>query len=176
MRFTEPISTPVTCGCMAGVVAPSAIRTLAGATVIFEVSLLVSATVTPPAGAGAPKVTPNETDRPNPSDRFAGRPIVPGTTTVTPADVSARIGKELAWIVVEPTPALATGTVTLVALAAKCTDVGTVATPTFPELKLTVMGVGAGTERFSVRFWVVPMPVMVRFAGAKLSVALTCTD
>jgi hypothetical protein len=161
---------------VAGVVAPSAIKTLSGATVIFEVSLLASATVTPPAGAGAPKVIPNETDWPSPTDRLAGKPIVPGTTTVTPADVSARVGKALAWIVVEPTPTLATGTVTLVALTAKFTDAGTVATPTFPELRLTVMAEGAGTERFSVRFWVAPVPVMVRFGGAKLRVALTCTD
>ena len=175
MRFTEPISTPVTCGCVAGVVAPAAMKTL-GVTVSFEVSPLASATVTPPAGAGVPKVIPNGTDCPNPTDRLAGKPIVPGITTVTPADVSARAGKALAWIVVAPTPTLVTGTVALVAFTAKVTEAGTVATPAFPELKLTVMGAGAGTESCSARFWVVPMPVIVRADGAKLSVPLTSTD
>jgi hypothetical protein len=59
-----PRLTPVTCGCDAGVVSPARIVTDAGDTVTFVVSLLLSVTVTPPAGAGAGKVTVSAADCP----------------------------------------------------------------------------------------------------------------
>jgi hypothetical protein len=52
----DPRATPLTCDCVAGDVVPAAMKML-GVTVTFEVSLLVSTTVTPPDGAGAGKVT-----------------------------------------------------------------------------------------------------------------------
>ena len=58
----DPKLTPVTCGCVAGVDCPAAILMVAGDTVNFEVSLLLSVTVTPPAGAGAGKVIVNVAD------------------------------------------------------------------------------------------------------------------
>ena len=45
----EPMPAPVTCGCGAGVLAPCGMTTPADGTVTLEVSLLFSATVTPPA-------------------------------------------------------------------------------------------------------------------------------
>ena len=85
---------PVTCGCVAGVVAPAGMKTLAGVTVTLEVSVLLSVTVTPPAGASGDKATANTTDWPIPSVTFAGRLIPPWTVTF--AVVSARLGGELA--------------------------------------------------------------------------------
>jgi hypothetical protein len=160
---------------VAGAVAPSGIETVVGATVTFEVSLLASDTVTPPAGAGVPKVTANEADWPNPTDRFAGKPIIPGTTTITLAVVSGTFGRALAWIVADPAPMPVTGTVTLVALAAKLTLGGTVATAVLLELRLTAKPpAGAGVDRFR-KVFCVPAPLKVRAAGENAIVAVTCT-
>jgi hypothetical protein len=57
----DPKLTPVTCGCVAGVVAASAMKTLAG-TVALEVSLEDSVMVAPPVGAGVDKDTWSGTD------------------------------------------------------------------------------------------------------------------
>ena len=167
--------TPVTCGCVAGVVCPAAIVTVVGEIVTLAVSLLDKATVTPPAGAAAGNVTANAAVWLGPTVTFDGRPIVPALTTVTLAVVSAMFGRELAWIVVVPGVTLVTGTVALVALAAIVTVAGTVATLALLELKLKIMPpAGAGADKFSVRFWVA-IPVMVVVLGDKLAVAVTCT-
>ena len=66
-----------------------------------------------------------------------------------------------------------TATLTLVALAAKFTVAGTVATPVLLELRFMVRPpVGAGADKFKVRFCVA-VPVMVRLVGEKLAVAAT---
>ena len=57
-------------------------------TVAMFVSLLVSVTVTPPAGAGVVRVTANGTDWPTPTVAPAGSVIEPGLATVTLAVVS----------------------------------------------------------------------------------------
>jgi hypothetical protein len=80
----DPIPAPVTWGCVAGVVAPAAIKTLGG-TVTFEVSLLVSVTVTPPAGAVCDRVTAKGVDwQPSPTVVLAGT-LITGLTTFTVA-------------------------------------------------------------------------------------------
>jgi hypothetical protein len=80
-----------------------------------------------------------------------------------------------AWIVTGPPSATpVTGTVALVAFAAKLTDAGTETTAGLSELKFTDRPGGAGADRFNVRFCVVS-PVMVRLFGEKLTVAVTCT-
>jgi hypothetical protein len=90
------------------------------------------------------------------------------------AVVSARFGA-LAWITAVPNATPVTGTGTLVAPAVKETLTGTVATPGLKELTPTVRPpAGAGPDRFNVRFCVVN-PVIVRFCGEKLIVAVTCT-
>jgi hypothetical protein len=94
--FADPKFTPLTCGCVAGVVCPAAILTVAGDTVTFVVSLLLSVTVTPPDGAGVPKVMVNAVDWPGPTAMPVGRLIVPGAVTVTLAVVSATFGRALA--------------------------------------------------------------------------------
>ena len=81
---------------MAGVVWPAAILTVAGETVTFVVSLLLSVTVTPPAGAGAGKVIVNAVERFGPTVTLEGRTMVPALTTVTLAVVSAIFGSALA--------------------------------------------------------------------------------
>src|SRR6185312_13869821 len=58
---TEPKFTPVTCACVAGAVAPPAMKTV-GVTVNFVGSPLVSVIVTPPTGAGETRVTGNTVD------------------------------------------------------------------------------------------------------------------
>ena len=78
-------------------------------------------------------------------------------------------------MVAVPGVTLVTATLTVVALAAKVTVAGTVATPVLLELKLMVKPpAGAGADRFKVRFCVA-MPVIVRLAGEKLALAATCT-
>jgi len=72
-----PKLTPVTCGCVAGVVAPAAIVTVAGETVSFDVSLLASVTVTPPAGAGPGRVTGKGFDWPGDTVALDNSPIAP---------------------------------------------------------------------------------------------------
>ena len=82
-----------------------------------------------------------------------GKPIDPALTTVTLAVVSAMFGEELACTVAVPGATPVTATVALVALAAIVTVAGTVATPVLLELRLKVTPpVGAGADRFSVRF------------------------
>jgi hypothetical protein len=73
----DPLLIPVTCGCVAGIVAPCTITTLDGVTVTFDGSLLTSVTVTPPAAAGADKFTGNGIDWPGAKVTFAGRLIDP---------------------------------------------------------------------------------------------------
>jgi hypothetical protein len=82
VMFAEPRFTPVTVGCVVGVVAPALIVTLADEIVTFVVSLLNRLTVTALA-AGLGRVMANVVVPPNPSDVLAGRPIIPGAWSVT---------------------------------------------------------------------------------------------
>src|ERR1700693_4170729 len=136
--FADPRFTPVTCACTAGTVWPAEIATVPGETVTLLISLLTSATFTPPGGAGVPNVTGNGADWLGPTVIFEGRLIAPGAVTVTLAVVSGTLGSALAWMVVEPPLTPVTGTVTLLAPAAKFTVGGTVATLGLSELRLTV--------------------------------------
>jgi hypothetical protein len=61
VMLADPSLMPLTCGCVVEDVFLAAMKTL-GVTVAVEVSLLASETVTPPAGAGADKVTWSATD------------------------------------------------------------------------------------------------------------------
>lgn len=61
VMLADPGLTPLICGWVAGTLALAAMKTL-GVTVTVEESLLVNETVTPPAGAGADKVTGSVTD------------------------------------------------------------------------------------------------------------------
>src|SRR3954453_11977446 len=115
--FTVPRLTPVTWGGVVGVVVPAAITTV-DVTVALEGSLLVKVTVTPPAGAGVVRVTGIGTDCPTPTVKPLGSVIEPGLATVTFAVVSAMPGA-LARITVEPGDTPVTGTVAVVAPAAK---------------------------------------------------------
>ena len=96
VMFADPKFTPLTCGCVAGVVWPPAILTVAGDTVTFVVSLLLSVTVTPPVGAGAGRLIVNAVERFGPTVTLEGRTMVPALTTVTLAVVSAIFGSALA--------------------------------------------------------------------------------
>src|SRR5450759_654731 len=172
----DPIPAPVTCGCVAGVVAPPTINTLAG-TVTLDVSLLSRFTVTPLAGAACDRVTANVADSPSPTVVVAGTLIVGIVVTVTVAVALAMFGA-LAVIVTGPPAATpVTVTVALVAPAAKLTVAGTVALVGSLEIRPTVKPPAGACPpvRFSVRFPVVPT-VIVRLAGEKLMVgALTVT-
>src|SRR5437588_10813894 len=102
-------------------------------------------------------------------------PLTEREFTVIDAVVSAKFGRELAWIVVVPSATPVTVTVALVALAAMVTVAGTVATPVLLELRfITTPPAGAGADKFSVRFWVA-VPVLVPRAEERLAVAVTCT-
>ena len=172
----DPIPAPVTCGCAAGVVAPAAIKTLAG-TVTFVVSLLARFTVTPPVGAACDRVTANVAENPSATVVLAGTPIEGGGVTVTLA-VALVMPVALAVIVTGPPAATpVTVTVALVAPAAKFTVAGTVALLGSLELRLTVKPPAGACPpvKFSVRVPVLPT-LIVKLAGVKLMVgALTVT-
>jgi len=149
--------------------------TVAG-TVAFDGSLLESATVRPPAGAAADRVTANGVAAPNCAAMLAGRTIEPNCCTVTSAVVSAIFGAPvLAVIVVEPAATGVIGTLAVVAPAAIVTVDGTVALPVLLEARSnTRPPAGAAPERFSVRF-LGAAPVIVRLDGVREICALTCT-
>ena len=153
VMLAEPMLTAVTVGCVVGVVAPAAMVTLAADTVTFVVSLLVKATVTPPAGAGTGRVTAYGMDWPIATEAFAGRPMVPALTTFTVAVVSGTFGEELPWITVEPMLTPVTGTLTVVVPAPKVTLAGTVAVLGLVDVRLMVKPpAGAAADRVRVRF------------------------
>jgi hypothetical protein len=140
----------------------------------FAVSLLVSVTTVPPAGAGADKVTGNGADSPSPTLAVPGRVMLPSTATETLAVASVRYGSELARIVVLPAATPLTGTVSVLVPAGNGSEAGTDAIPELSEVRFMVKLGGAGAERFSVRVPLPPAP-MVRVLEAKLSAAVTRT-
>ena len=175
MMVTAPISMPVTFGWVVGVLCPAAMSTVPGEMDNLVVSLLASVTVTPPAGAGVPKVTGKSTEVLRPTFKFTGSVMTPGAVTVTPAVALAILGVVvLAVIVVEPGPTAVTGTVTLFWLAGIVTDKGTVATLLLEELRVNVTLEGAITESVRERFCT-PVPAIVRLGGKKLAVPVTFT-
>jgi hypothetical protein len=81
----------------------------------------------------------------------------------------------LAVMIAVPRITPVTGTLTVVAPAAKLTLAGTVATVGVSETRLIVKPpAGAPPDRFRTAFWV-PVPVTVMLDCAKLMVAFTCT-
>jgi hypothetical protein len=153
VTVAEPTFTPRTVGCVAGVVAPAAIVTVAGVTVTLLVSELLSVTVVPEAGAAWGKVIAKDVVAPRPTLTLAGRPIAPAVATVTFAVASGMKGVALAWITVVPSVSEVTGTFAVVEPAAKFTVAGTVATAVLLELRLTVTPPGgAAAESVRVRF------------------------
>ena len=95
-----PKFTPVTWTGVAGVVLPSAIKTLGG-TVALVGSLLTSAMVTPPEPAGADSVTGRVTLWPGATVMFVPMDIVPPLVTNTVA-LPGEYPEELAVMVALP--------------------------------------------------------------------------
>jgi hypothetical protein len=141
----------------------------------FVASLLMKLTVTPPAGAGADRVTASDVDPPKLIAALLTLTDCVGVT-VTVAVVSVMFGRALAWIVAVPAETPVTGTVTLVVFAGKVTVAGTVATPGVSELKLIVMGALWADDRVRERVCVVSA-VSDRVFGKKamLTLGVTCT-
>ena len=83
---TVPIETPVTMGLVAGTCRPAGMNTDC-VTVATDGLLLVSVTVTPPAGAGIPKLSDIPTVLPGATDRFCPRLIKLLPVTSMSADV-----------------------------------------------------------------------------------------
>ena len=105
---------------------------------------------TPPGPAAVASVTGYCRDCPTPSARLAGVCIgAEADATVTVAVAVPKFGT-VAVITVEPAATAVTGTLTLVALAAKVTVAGTVATLGLLELRLTVRPELAPADRFKV--------------------------
>src|SRR5215216_2903106 len=123
-------------------------KTLAGEMVRIAVLLLASVTVTPPAGAGEPRLIGYAALCPSPIVRLEGRLIAPGEVTVTLAVALATpASPEVAVSVAVPTAFPVTGTLTLVANAGIVTEAGTLATPELLELSPTARPpAGAGDE------------------------------
>jgi hypothetical protein len=172
VTVADPIPTPVTCGCVAGVMAPAAMDTLA-VTVTFEVSLLISVTVKPPAGAGVDRVTGNARVWPSSSVVVAGTLIAPPLGRTVTMAVALVMPVALA-VINTGTPATVaaipvTVTVAVVAPAAKVTLGGTVALVVSLETRLTAKPpTGACPfDRVRVRFPILPA-LIVKLAGTKL--------
>src|SRR6266498_4168977 len=128
-------------------------KTLVGVMMIVVASLLASVTVTPPGGAGAPKVIGNWAIVPSAKLRPACRPIAADVTTVMFAVVSGSAVPELAWITVAPGPVLVTGTLKLVEPATIVRLGGTPATAGLLELNVTFNPpAGAGVAIVSNRY------------------------
>ena len=149
-------SEAVSCAGVDGVVAPAGKKML-GVTVNLVVSLLVSATVRPPDGAGIDKLTGNSAE-PSPSESKTGRMMVAGVPPTMTVAIALAIPVALAVIFTgPPTATPVTGTFTLVVPCAKVTLAGAVATAVLLEFRLTVRPpAGAGPERLSERFCVAP--------------------
>jgi hypothetical protein len=178
VTIADPALMPFTIGARLGAVTPCGMKIFSGATVTFEVSLLVSVMNTPPDGAGFAKVTEKFTCWPGATVVLAGRmiPDAAGEETIALAVAFPKPGV-IAVIVAEPAATPVTGTFTLVAPAANVTVAGTVATPVLLELRLAVRLAGAGPDRFSVRFCVEPA-LIARLAGEKEllpPLVITCT-
>lgn len=174
MTVTVPGALPEIWACWDGVVIPAPKERVAGEIVSFAVSLLVSVTTVPPAGAGADKVTGNGADSPSPTLAFPGTVMLPRTATDTLAVASLRYGSELARIVVLPAATPFTGTVSVFAPTGNGSEAGTDAIPGLSEVRVMFKPAGAGAERFSVRVPLPPAP-KVRVFGEKLSTATTRT-
>ena len=82
---------PFTFGADAAVVAPPEMKIFAGATVTFEVSLLVNVMNTPLAGAGVANVTWNSADSPGSTVTLAGKMICPPTGAVPTVTVTRAV-------------------------------------------------------------------------------------
>jgi hypothetical protein len=165
---------PEICGVAEGVVAPAATKTLAGEIVSKDVALLLSAIVTPPAGAGVDRLTGNSVVKFCPTTANVGRTTAGGVTTVTVAVVSGIAGSELAWITVVPSETPVTATLALTAFAAIVTLAGAVATPVLLELRLNVTPpAGAGDDKTNVRNCV-EVPGTDSVDGEKTADPVTC--
>src|SRR5215467_8746282 len=108
--------------------------------VTLDVSLLESVTVTPPGGAGVPKLIGNAAVCPNPNVGLAGRLMAPGDVTVTLAVALATFASpEVAVIVAVPTPIAVNSTLMLLRFAGIVTESGTVTTPVLLEVRFTTI-------------------------------------
>ena len=171
VMLEDPGNAPEICGCTAGAVAPAAMTTFPG-TLTFGL-FDDRTTVKPPTGAGTDKLIASVADFPRPTAMEPGVLMAGAGLTTIAAVVSTIAGKALACIVAEPTATVVSGTRTLVDDAGKVTVAGRVTAPVFEELKPMVRpAAGAGPERLSVMFCVVPA-VMVRLAGEKFTEAVT---
>src|ERR1039457_3784612 len=133
--------------------------TLDGDIVIFEVSLLASAMVTPPKGAPVTKLTGNGTDWPGPTVTFESSVMAPSMPTVTLAMPVLYPGAP-ARMVVEPMTAPVAVKVPVVAPAANATVAGWKVTN--PARSVTVPdtppgGAGALSVRVPLTVRVSPM-------------------
>src|SRR5713226_5068191 len=155
VMVATPIFSAITWGCTAGTLAPAGMNTLPGDTSTFFVLLLVSVTVTPPAGAGVPSVTGNGADPPSAMET-GERVMLAGTITVMLTVDSAIAGRALTWIVVDPPPTPPTGTTAKLPFAGIVTLGGTLATPGLSELTASVSAVGVGEESANVTLTVLP--------------------
>jgi len=171
-----PKLTPLTVGCVAGVVAPAMIKTEAGWIVAIPVLLLLRFTVRPFAGAAGEMLILKAADWPGPTATFSGTLMLPGAATVTMTLAGVTFGAiELAEMVAAPAAMADTCTLAVVPFAAKLTVAGTMATLVFEEPRFTVKPpAGAGADRVSVKFCIVPAPMAIGPAG-KLSAAPTKT-
>jgi len=135
-------------------VAPSGTNTLVGAIVSLPVSALVSVIVTPPKGAGVPRLIGNAAVWPSDTVGLEGTLIAPGAEMVMLAVAPRMFGAPgVAEMVAVPEETPVTSTLMLVKFAGIVTDGGTVRIAGLLELRpMGTPPAGAGAERLSVMF------------------------
>jgi hypothetical protein len=174
----EPRLIALICGWVVGVVDPAAIKTDPGDTVTLFVSVLDKVTLIPPDGAGVPSRIGNGSDCVTPMDRFVGRVIVPGRTTVTFIVVSGIKGGALAWITVVP------GAIALITTAFEANELPSGKNPTvccksatlgLSELNVARNPSGGAADDSRNITTCEALAARVRFCGTNVKVAFTGT-
>ena len=159
--------------CAVPLVAPCAILTVWGDSVIL--ASFVSVTATPPDGAACERATVKVAVCPSCSDVLGVDNVMfPGDATVTLDVLSANPGA-LAVTTVVPGETPVTLKLTTWVPCETGSDGGTVAMPVMLDFRVKVIALGAGPERVNVR---VPSPVVprtVKLAGDNTAVRATVT-
>lgn len=157
MIVADPMSMPVTCGCVFDAVAPAAIKMLVGEIVTSDELLLMSVTVMPPAGAGDPNKTGNGAMPFLVTVILDGRVIFVCAATLILTVAEVMLGDdEVAWIAVAPGFTLVAAKLTPVVFAGIVTLGGTVITFALSEVRVTVWAVDSGDDRVKKSCWLAP--------------------
>jgi hypothetical protein len=150
----SPTFSPNTWGCVAGVTAPVAIKTLFEERSTIAGSLLVTVTTSPPGGAGVPRVTASAADCPRGTDNPAAREMADGATTPTFKMESKINGEAPTCTFVKPTATPVMGTTAVIVFAVIVAVAGTVTSNGSSDFNVRITSVRTGDGNANVTFTV----------------------